>query len=165
MPKGIQTSYGPEEEEQPVPTKPADLEELEKKHLELAQKEYEELQRQEVYKKERQKQEAVERLRLANVKRSLEKKARDHSDNLEEFVACFRGMIKVAEKDIALVADAGTLLIDLKALGGADPVNYMLDGAPVPDDAQTYMDRQLKRIITKWRQGAELDAQSIMSAI
>lgn len=166
MPEGMRTTYGPQVQEEPE-IKPVGLEELEKKHLEQAAKEYEALQRHEADKKEKQKQAAVNRLRVANLYRSLEAKERKKDAILTKFMATFLELLAVAEEDIALVTERDGVLVELKALGENpnDNTDYMLDGGPMAQDLQVYMDRQLDRILRKWKEGAELTPHGIMTAI
>jgi hypothetical protein len=164
----MRTSYGAEVvNEEQSQTKPDSLEELEQEYLAKAREEYERLQRREADRKEQEKQKRIHRLQIANKQRSFEAKARQKQEILDKFVDGFKDLIAIAEEDFALHKEVSELVAEMRAMGD-DPtihVDFMLDGGPMAPDVQRYIERQLDRIMRKWKEGAELTATGIMTAI
>jgi hypothetical protein len=162
----MKTTYGAEAVEEPE-VKDVGLEALEAKHLELAKEEYAAIQRHEEDKKAKVKQAAVDRLRVANLYRSLEAKERKKAGIQEKYLAAFLELIATGEEDIALLTERDGVLVELKALGENpnDNCDTMLDGGPMAQEIFTYTERQIHKIMKAWREGAELTPSGIATAI
>jgi multidrug efflux pump subunit AcrA (membrane-fusion protein) len=147
----------------PPPT-PEALEKLREEKLKEADAEYERLQQAEADAKQREIDKRNERLRLANVRRSLDAKVRQKRELLDQFMAYYQGMMDIAREDMSLHNEIAVMVADLTAARYELPGmwDYMLDNGPMTHDLEVYMERQLGRVIKKYKQGAQLTVDSVM---